>query len=48
MRGVGRRARAGLQLFAFNFDAEARADVYLIRFDELLDLVSAASPAAAG
>jgi HAD superfamily hydrolase (TIGR01509 family) len=42
-------ARAGLQTVAFNFDAEARADVYLIRFDELLELVSAASrPAAAG
>ena len=41
-------AQVGMQTIAFNFDPEAQADVYLVRFDELLDLASAASRAAAG
>jgi HAD superfamily hydrolase (TIGR01509 family) len=42
-------ARAGMQTIAFNFDQEALADVYLTRFDELVDVVLApALLAAAG
>ncbi len=40
-------ARVGMQTIAFNFDPEAQADVYLVRFDELLELASAASRSAA-
>jgi HAD superfamily hydrolase (TIGR01509 family) len=40
-------ARVGMQTIAFNCDPEAQADVYLVRFDELLDLASPASPSAA-
>lgn len=32
-------ARVGLQTIAFNFDQDARADVFLARFEDLLDLV---------
>ncbi len=43
-------ARVGLSTVAFNFDPDAKADVFIARFDELLDVVSAAQPslAAAG
>ncbi|NUQ64858.1 MAG: HAD family hydrolase [Pirellulales bacterium] len=43
-------ARVGLQTIAFNFDPDAKADVFIARFDELLEVVSAAgvSLAAAG
>jgi HAD superfamily hydrolase (TIGR01509 family) len=40
-------ARVGMQTIAFNFDPEAQADVYLVRFDELLELVSTRSTSAA-
>ncbi len=41
-------ARVGMQTIAFNFDPEAQADVYLVRFDELLQLASATPRSAAG
>lgn len=41
---------AGMETIAFNFDPDAEADVFVARFEELLDVVSAAQPpyAAAG
>ncbi|NLX96501.1 MAG: HAD family hydrolase [Rhodopirellula sp.] len=33
---------AGLQTIAFNFDPDAKADVFIARFDELLDVTAAA------
>jgi FMN phosphatase YigB (HAD superfamily) len=41
-------AGVGMQTIAFNFDPEAQADVYLVRFDELLQLASATPRSAAG
>ena len=43
-------AACGLGTIAFNFDAEAKADVFIARFEELLDVVSQTQPpyAAAG
>jgi FMN phosphatase YigB (HAD superfamily) len=32
-------AAAGMPTIAFNFDADARADVYLARFEELLEVI---------
>jgi HAD superfamily hydrolase (TIGR01509 family) len=40
-------ARVGMQTIAFNFDPEAQADAYLVRFDELLDMAAAAPRSAA-
>jgi len=37
----------GMPAVAFNYDCDARADVYLARFDELLDLVAPPYPKAA-
>ncbi|MFH1266784.1 MAG: hypothetical protein ABIK89_13735, partial [Planctomycetota bacterium] len=36
--------RAGLATIAFNYDPDAKADVFLARFEELLQLVGPASP----
>ncbi len=41
-------AGVGMQTIAFNFDPEAHADVYLVRFDELLELASPLPRSAAG
>lgn len=43
-------AACGLATIAFNFDADAKADVFIARFEELLDIVSQTQPpyAAAG
>jgi HAD superfamily hydrolase (TIGR01509 family) len=42
--------RCGMETIAFNFDSDAEADVFIARFEELLDVVSAVQPpyAAAG
>jgi HAD superfamily hydrolase (TIGR01509 family) len=40
-------AQAGMTTVAFNFDPEAKADTYLSRFDELLDVVGVRTPYAA-
>jgi len=40
-------AAVGMPTVAFNYDCDARADVYLARFDELLDLVAPPHPEAA-
>ncbi|MFH1264875.1 MAG: HAD family hydrolase [Planctomycetota bacterium] len=37
-------AKAGLSTIAFNYDPDAKADVFLARFEELLQLVGPASP----
>lgn len=39
--------RAGLQTAAFNYAPEARADVFVTRFEELLEVVGARAPHAA-
>jgi len=40
-------AAVGMPTIAFNFDGDARADVYLARFEELLDVVRTNPPLAA-
>ena len=40
-------AAGGMPAIAFNFDADARADVYLARFEELLDVIGTQPPLAA-
>jgi HAD superfamily hydrolase (TIGR01509 family) len=40
-------ARVGMSTVAFNFDGEVRADVYLARFDQLVDAVLSCEPYAA-
>jgi HAD superfamily hydrolase (TIGR01509 family) len=40
-------AAVGMRTVAFNYDADARADVYIARFEELLELASAAPRRAA-
>lgn len=37
----------GMPAIAFNFDTDARADVYLARFEELLDVIATQPPLAA-
>jgi FMN phosphatase YigB (HAD superfamily) len=39
-------ARVGLATIAFNYDPDARADVFITRFRQLLSLVSLRSPQA--
>lgn len=41
-------AKAGLSTIAFNYDPDAKADVFLARFEELLQLVTPRSPQATG
>ncbi|MBN2473491.1 MAG: HAD hydrolase-like protein [Pirellulales bacterium] len=40
-------AAVGMATIAFNYDPDARADVYLARFDELPEMIPAARPVAA-
>lgn len=40
-------AAVGMPTIAFNFDADARADVYLSRFEELLEVIGRRPPLAA-
>jgi hypothetical protein len=40
-------AAVGMPTIAFNFDADAQANVYLARFEELLDVIRRQPPFAA-
>ena len=42
--GLSGAAELGMRTIAFNYDRDAAADVYLARFEELLDLVGARTP----